>query len=132
MINNSNSTKRSTDSKSKKNNKNDGSDSAKISKKTSPVVDSLASKTTADLTDSTIDKTTDSKSKKNNKNDGSDSAKNKSNNISPLKLDDLKENKEGNKGKEQLSYYEKQVLKELKGIRKASKNILKALRKFNT
>ncbi len=31
----------------------------------------------------------------------------------------------------QLSYFEKQVLKELKSIRKASKNILKVLKKSN-
>lgn len=31
----------------------------------------------------------------------------------------------------QLSYFEKQVLKELKSIRKASKNILKILKKSN-
>ena len=37
-----------------------------------------------------------------------------------------------NKEKEQLSYYEKQVLKELKGIRKASKNILKSMKKFSS
>jgi hypothetical protein len=37
-----------------------------------------------------------------------------------------------NKEKEQLSYYEKQVLKELKGIKKASKNILKSMNKFSS
>ena len=37
-----------------------------------------------------------------------------------------------NKEKEQLSYYEKQVLKELKGIKKTSKNILKSLKKFSS
>jgi len=37
-----------------------------------------------------------------------------------------------NKEKEQLSYYEKQVLKELKGIKKASKNILKSMKKFSS
>ena len=37
-----------------------------------------------------------------------------------------------NKEKEQLSYYEKQVLKELKGIKKASKNILKSIKKFSS
>ena len=36
-----------------------------------------------------------------------------------------------NKEKEQLSYYEKQVLKELKGIRKTSKNILKSIKKVS-
>ena len=36
-----------------------------------------------------------------------------------------------NKEKEQLSYYEKQVLRELKGIKKASKNILKSIKKFS-
>ena len=131
MINNSNITKRSTDSKSKKDNKNDASDSTKNTKKASSV-DSLASKATANLAVSTIDKTADSKNKKDNKNDASDSTKNKSNNMLPLKLDDLKSDKEDNKDKEQLSYYEKQVLKELKGISKASKNILKTLRKFNS
>ncbi|HEU5119824.1 MAG TPA: hypothetical protein VFT71_02455 [Candidatus Nitrosocosmicus sp.] len=74
-------------------------------------------------------RSTDSKTKKGNKIDGPDSAKNKNNNILPLKIDDLKDDIEDNKAKEQLSYYEKQVLKELKGIRKASKNILKTLRK---
>jgi len=37
-----------------------------------------------------------------------------------------------NKEKEQLSYYEKEVLKELKGIKKASKNILKSIKKFSS
>ena len=37
-----------------------------------------------------------------------------------------------NKEKEQLSYYEKQVLKELKGIKKTSKNILKSIKKFSS
>ncbi|CAN5579374.1 hypothetical protein BH23THE1_BH23THE1_19320 [soil metagenome] len=37
-----------------------------------------------------------------------------------------------NKEKEQLSYYEKQILKELKGIKKASKNILKSIKKFSS
>ena len=37
-----------------------------------------------------------------------------------------------NKEKEQLSYYEKEVLKELKGIKKASKNILKSMKKFSS
>jgi hypothetical protein len=131
MINNSNITKKSTDPKSKKDNKNDTSDSTKNTKKASSI-DSLASKATANLAVSTIDKTADSKSKKDNKNDTSDSTENKSNNMLPLKLDDLKKDKKDNKDKEQLSYYEKQVLKELKGIKKASKNILKTLRKFNS
>ena len=74
-------------------------------------------------------RSTDSRSKKDDKNDVADSTKNKSNTMLPLKLDDLKKD---NKDKEHLSYYEKQVLKELKGIRKASKNILKTLRKINS
>ena len=128
MINNSNSTKRSTDSRSKKDDKNDVADSTKNPKKASSI-DSPASKATANLNVSATDKTGDSKSKKDDKNDVADSTKNKSNTMLPLKLDDLKKD---NKDKEHLSYYEKQVLKELKGIRKASKNILKTLRKINS
>ena len=71
---------------------------------------------------------TGSKTKKDNKDDASGSTKNKGNSILPLKLDKLKKDDKDN---EQLSYYEKQVLKELKGIRKASKNILKTIKKFN-
>ena len=73
-------------------------------------------------------RSTDSKTKKDNKDDVFGSTKNKGNSILPLKLDDLKNDND----KEQLSYYEKQVLKELKGIRKASKNILKTMKKFNS
>ena len=75
---------------------------------------------------------TGSKTKKDNKDDASGSTKNKGNSILPLKLDELKNNKKDNKDKEQLSYYEKKVLKELKGIRKASKNILKTIKKFSS
>ncbi len=75
-------------------------------------------------------RSTDSKTKKDNKDDASGSTKNKSNSILPLKLDELKKDKNDNE-QQQLSYYEKQVLKELKGIRKASKNILKTIKKFN-
>ena len=75
-------------------------------------------------------KLTNSKTKKDNKADVYESAKN-NNNILPLKVDDLNNDKKDNKEKVQLSYYEKQVLKELKGIRKVSKNILKTIKKFN-
>lgn len=75
-------------------------------------------------------KLTNSKTKKDNKEDVYESAKN-NNNILPLEVDDLNNDKKDNKEKVQLSYYEKQVLKELKGIRKASKNILKTIKKFN-
>ncbi|MDQ2684864.1 MAG: hypothetical protein M3Y25_03345 [Thermoproteota archaeon] len=75
-------------------------------------------------------KLTNSKTKKDNKEDVYESAKN-NNNILPLEVDDLNNDKKDNKEKGQLSYYEKQVLKELKGIRKASKNILKTIKKFN-
>ncbi|HKR74820.1 MAG TPA: hypothetical protein VJR94_12005 [Candidatus Nitrosocosmicus sp.] len=131
MINNSNSTKRSTDSKTKKDNKDDASGSTKNTKKAS-LIESTASKSTANLTASTAPKTNDSKTKKDNKDDASGSTKNKGNSILPLKLDELKNDKKDNKDKELLSYYEKQVLKELKGIRKASKNILKTIKKFNS
>jgi hypothetical protein len=77
-------------------------------------------------------RSTDSKTKKDNKDDVSGATKNKGNSILPLKLDELKNDKKDNKDKELLSYYEKQVLKELKGIRKASKNILKTIKKFNS
>ncbi|MGD9674818.1 MAG: hypothetical protein AB7U98_15230 [Candidatus Nitrosocosmicus sp.] len=127
MISNSNSTKRSTDSKTKKDNKDDASGSTKNTKKASPI-ESTASKSTANLTASTAPKTNNSKTKKDNKDDASGSTKNKGDSILPLKLDKLKKDDKDN---EQLSYYEKQVLKELKGIRKASKNILKTIKKFN-
>jgi len=129
MINNSNSTKRSTDSKTKKDNKDDASSSTKNTKKASAIDSPAASKATANLTTLTAAKSNDSKTKKDNKDDASSSTKNKSNSILPLKLDELKKDKNDNE--QQLSYYEKQVLKELKGIRKASKNILKTIKKFN-
>jgi hypothetical protein len=88
-----------------------------------------------------------SKIKKENK-DAVDSTKNNKKNVENSKI--KKENKDAvdstkkdginlsssiltesdNKEKEQISYYEKQVLKELKGIKKASKNILKSIKKF--
>jgi len=46
-------------------------------------------------------------------------------------LEKIIDSKNENKDKEQLSYFEKQVLKELKGIKKASKNILKTIKKIN-
>ena len=90
-----------------------------------------------------------SKIKKENK-DAVDSTKNNKKNVDTSKI--KKENKDAvdstkkdgislsssiltesdNKEKEQLSYYEKQVLKELKGIKKASKNILKSIKKFSS
>ena len=97
-------------------------------KKASSVESTTASNSTANITASTASKTSDSKTKKDNKDDVFGSTKNKGNSILPLKLDDLKNDND----KEQLSYYEKQVLKELKGIRKASKNILKTMKKFNS
>ena len=71
-----------------------------------------------------------SKVKKDNKNP-LDSTKDNSTSIASIELDDIIDSKKENKEKEQLSYYEKQVLKELKGIRKASKNILKTMKKIN-
>ena len=90
-----------------------------------------------------------SKIKKENK-DAVDSTKNNKKNVDNSKT--KKENKDAvdstkkdsislsssiltasdNKEEEQLSYYEKQVLKELKGIKKASKNILKSIKKFSS
>ncbi len=130
MINNSNSTKKS-EFKIKKDNK-DVSDSAKNSKKWSSSSDTPVSKTTPATMATTTNATTDanSKIKKDNK-DVSDSAKNNSISILPLEVDELNHDKKDNKDKAQLSYFEKQVLKELKGIRKASKNILKTIKKFN-
>ncbi len=89
-----------------------------------------------------------SKIKKENK-DAVDSTNNNKKNVENSKI--KKENKDAvdstkkgdislsssiltepnNKEKEQLSYYEKQVLKELKGIRKTSKNILKSIKKVS-
>jgi len=66
-----------------------------------------------------------SKIKKEN-NDAIDSTKKNSISLSSSILTELDD-----KEKEHLSYYEKQVLKELKGIRKSSKNILKSLKKFS-
>ena len=66
--------------------------------------------------------------KENNKDDVVDSTKKDSISLSSSVLAELDDNKE----KEQLSYYEKQVLKELKGIKKTSKNILKSLKKFSS
>lgn len=71
-----------------------------------------------------------SKFKKDNKN-SLDSTKDNSTSIASLELDKIIDSKKENKDKEQLSYFEKQVLKELKGIKKASKNILKTIKKIN-
>ena len=68
------------------------------------------------------------KLKKENKDDAVDSTKKDSISLSSSVLTESDNNKE----KEQLSYYEKQVLKELKGIKKTSKNILKSLKKFGS
>jgi len=65
-----------------------------------------------------------SKLKKENK-DVVDSTKKDGINVSSSILTEL-----DNKENEQLSYYERQVLKELKGIKKTSKNILKSIKKF--
>ena len=127
MISNSNSTKKLTNSKTKKDNKADVYESAKNNKKSSSTDHLPAPNTAAATTTSTA---ADFKTKKDNKADVYESAKN-NNNILPLKVDDLNNDKKDNKEKVQLSYYEKQVLKELKGIRKASKNILKTIKKFN-
>ena len=90
-----------------------------------------------------------SKIKKENK-DAVDPAKNNKKNVENSKI--KRENKDAvdstkkddisqsssilteldNQEKEQLSYYEKQVLKELKGIKKVSKNILKSIKKFGS
>ena len=67
-----------------------------------------------------------SKIKKENK-DAVDSTKKDSISLSSSILTES-----DNKQKEQLSYYEKEVLKELKGIKKASKNILKSIKKFSS
>jgi hypothetical protein len=67
-----------------------------------------------------------SKIKKENK-DAVDSTKKDSISLSSSILTES-----DNKEKEQLSYYEKEVLKELKGIKKASKNILKSIKKFSS
>ena len=64
---------------------------------------------------------------KNENKDVIDSTKKDSINISSPILKDL-----DNKEKEKLSYYERQVLKELKGIKKTSKNILKGIKKFSS
>ena len=66
--------------------------------------------------------------KENNKDDVVDSTKKDSISLPSSVLAELDDSKE----KEQLSYYEKQVLKELKGIKKTSKNILKSLKKFGS
>ena len=66
------------------------------------------------------------KIKKENK-DAVDATKKDSISLSSSVLAELDDNKE----EEQLSYYEKQVLKELKGIKKTSKSILKSLKKFS-
>ena len=64
---------------------------------------------------------------KNENKDVIDSTKKDSINISSPILKEL-----DNKEKEKLSYYERQVLKELKGIKKTSKNILKSIKKFSS
>ena len=64
---------------------------------------------------------------KNENKDVIDSTKKDSINISSPILKDL-----DNKEKEKLSYYERQVLKELKGIKKTSKNILKGIKKLSS
>ncbi len=103
MVVNSNNNKKNVDnSKTKKENK-DAVDSTKNNKKN---VDN-------------------SKTKKENK-DAVDSTKKDSISLSSSIL-----TASDNKEEEQLSYYEKQVLKELKGIKKASKNILKSIKKFS-
>ena len=63
---------------------------------------------------------------KNENKDVIDSTKKDSINISSPILKEL-----DNKEKEKLSYYERQVLKELKGIKKTSKNILKSIKKLS-
>ena len=68
-----------------------------------------------------------SKIKNENKDALKDSTKKDSINISSPILKEL-----DNKEKEKLSYYERQVLKELKGIKKTSKNILKSIKKFSS
>ncbi len=65
---------------------------------------------------------------KNENKDVIDSIKKDSINLSSPILKEL-DNKENEDVK--LSYYERQVLKELKGIKKASKNILKSIKKFS-
>ncbi len=68
-----------------------------------------------------------SKIKKENK-EVIDSTKKHNINLSTPILKEL-DNKENEDVK--LSYYERQVLKDLKGIKKASKNILKSIKKFS-
>src|ERR1043165_8014130 len=108
MVIGTNNKKNVDNSKNKKeNNKDDVVDSTKSNKKN---VDNSKNK------------------KENNKDDVVDSTKKDSISLSSSILAELDDNKE----KEQLSYYEKQVLKELKGIKKTSKNILKSLKKFSS
>jgi RNA polymerase-interacting CarD/CdnL/TRCF family regulator len=89
------------------------------------VENSKIKKENKDAVDSTNNKKNveNSKIKKENK-DAVDSTKKGDISLSSSILTEL-----NNKEKEQLSYYEKQVLKELKGIRKTSKNILKSIKK---
>ena len=112
MTNNSNSNKKTSVSKDKKDDR-DLSDSKKNSKKPSTIP-----ATTVDI------------KVKNDDKDLSDSKKGDSFSIPSFKLDELNVEKKDDKEKEQLTYFEKQVLKELKGIKKGSKNILKAIKKF--
>ena len=108
MVSSTNDKKNVENSKTKKeNNKDDAVDSTKNDKKN---VENSKTK------------------KENNKDDAVDSTKKDSISLSSSVLTELDNNKE----KEQLSYYEKQVLKELKGIKKTSKNILKSLKKFSS
>jgi RNA polymerase-interacting CarD/CdnL/TRCF family regulator len=91
------------------------------------VENSKIKKENKDAVDSTNNKKNveNSKIKKENK-DAVDSTKKGDISLSSSILTEL-----NNKEKEQLSYYEKQVLKELKGIRKTSKNILKSIKKVS-
>lgn len=116
MIDNSNSTsnRRTSTSKGKKFNKNP-SDSIKNPKKPLAIAASATGDTKA----------------KNEDNGSLDSIKDNSTSIASAELDEIIDAKEENKEKEQLSYFEKQVLKELKGIKKTSKNILKTMKKIN-
>ena len=117
MTDNSNSTgtRRNSTSKVKKDNKNP-LDSTKNSKKPAAIAAPAA--------------TDEAKVKKDNKNP-LESTNDNSISIASLELENIIDSKKENKEKEQLSYFEKQVLKELKGIRKASKNILKTIKKIN-
>jgi hypothetical protein len=116
MIDNSNSTsdRKNSAPKVKKENKN-SADSKKNTKKSSAIATPVIDDTKVNKDDKYL----------------SDYTKENTSNIASAELEKIIDTKNENKEKEHLSYFEKQVLKELKGIRKASKNILKTIKKIN-